>query len=125
MTPVQLRVGQVAVAAGVTLETLLYDERRGCWLVRTQPEGYRLYPSEVVRRLRVIKTAERLGFTLAERAEPFEAGTHRHGVGRRPAGLQARAADKLAEVEQEIGDLGFIRNTPLQALNAGCDDLVT
>ena len=121
----ELRVGQVAAAAGVNIETLRYYERRGL-LARPDRSlgGHRLYPPEAVTLLRVIKTAQRLGFTLAEVAELLEAGTHVHGVRRRPAGLQARAADKLAEVEQRIADLTVIRDTLRQALDAGCDDLL-
>jgi MerR family transcriptional regulator, mercuric resistance operon regulatory protein len=120
-----LRVGQVAAAAGVNIETLRYYERRGL-LARPDRSlgGHRLYPLEAVTQLRVIKTAQRLGFTLTEVADLLEVGTHQHGVRRRPTGLQARAADKLAEVEQRIAELTVIRNTLRQALDAGCDDLL-
>ena len=121
----ELRVGQVATAAGVNLETLRYYERRG---LLAPPDrslgGHRLYPPEAVTRLRVIKTAQRLGFTLTEIADLLEVATHRHGRPQRPSGLQARAAAKLAEVEQRIADLDVIRTTLQQALRAGCDDLL-
>lgn len=82
-----------------------------------------MYPDEAVTLLRVIKTAQKLGFTLAEVADLLETGSHHHG--RRPEpGLQARAAAKLAEVEQKIADLTVIRDTLLDAVNAGCDDLI-
>ena len=62
---VQLRPGQVAAAAGVNLETLRYYERRG---LLEPPDrtlgGHRVYPSEAVTLLRIIKTAQRLGFSL-------------------------------------------------------------
>lgn len=117
------RVGEVAAAAGVHVETLRYYERRG---LIERPDrslgGHRLYPAEAVTVLRVIKTAQRLGFTLAEVADLLETGAHRH---RRPdAGLQARAATKLAEVEGRIADLMVIRDTLRQAMDAGCDDLL-
>lgn len=119
-----LRSGQVAEAAGVNQQTLRYYERRG---LLAEPDrtlgGHRLYPPETVTVLRVIKTAQRLGFTLDEVAELMDVGTHRHG--RRPeAGLQARARAKLAEVEQRIADLAVIRDTLREAVAAGCDDLV-
>jgi MerR family transcriptional regulator, mercuric resistance operon regulatory protein len=120
-----LRSGQVAEAAGVNLQTLRYYERRG--LVAPPDRtlgGHRVYPAETVTLLRVIKTAQRLGFTLEEVADLLDSGRHRHG-GRADAGLQARAADKLAEVERKIGDLEVIRETLRAALRAGCDDLVT
>jgi MerR family mercuric resistance operon transcriptional regulator len=120
-----LRSGQVAAAAGVNLQTLRYYERRK---LLAEPDrtlgGHRLYPPEAVTVLRVIKTAQRLGFTLDEIAELLDAGTHRHGR-RRDAGLQARAKAKLAEVEGKLADLAVIRDTLRQALAAGCDDLIT
>lgn len=119
-----LRSGQVAAAAGVNVQTLRYCERRG---LLEEPArtlgGHRLYPAESVAVLRVIKAAQRLGFTLHEVAELIDAGQHRHRG--QAAGLQARAADKLAEVEAKIADLTVIRDTLRAALAAGCDDLTT
>jgi DNA-binding transcriptional MerR regulator len=120
-----LRSGQVAAAAGVNRQTLRYYERRGL-LAAPQRSlgGHRLYPDQTVTLLRVIKTAQRLGFTLDEVADLLDAGQHRHGRARE-AGLAARAAAKLAEVEQRIADLLVIRDSLRSALDAGCDDLVT
>jgi DNA-binding transcriptional MerR regulator len=120
----QLRSGQVAAAAGVNLQTLRYYERRKLLAEPTRTlGGHRLYPPETVTVLRVIKTAQRLGFTLEEIAELLDAGIHRHG--RRPdAGLQARAQTKLAEVERRLADLTVIRDTLQRGLAAGCDDLI-
>ncbi|MGV9451661.1 MerR family transcriptional regulator [Streptomyces sp. NPDC003635] len=117
-----LRSGQVAEAAGVNVQTLRYYERRG---LLAEPErsngGHRLYGDEAVTVLRVIKAAQRLGFTLDEVAELLEAGRHRHG--RAVAGLQDRAAAKLAEVDAKIADLTTIRTALVAAVDAGCDDL--
>jgi MerR family mercuric resistance operon transcriptional regulator len=117
-----LRSGQVAGAAGVNLQTLRYYERRG---LLDKPHrtigGHRLYPPETVTVLRVIKTAQRLGFTLAEITDLLAAGAHRH---RRDAGLHARAESKLTEVERKIADLLVIRDTLREAVDAGCDDLI-
>ena len=119
-----LRSGEVAAEAGVNPETLRYYERRGLLEApHRSPGGHRLYPVEAVTVLRVIKAAQRLGFTLAEVADLLAAGTHRHG--RRPdAGLQARAAAKLAEVDTKIAHLQAVRRTLLEARDAGCDDLI-
>ncbi|MGW0916958.1 MerR family transcriptional regulator [Streptomyces sp. NPDC002784] len=117
-----LRSGQVAEAAGVNIQTLRYYERRGL-LEEPQrtPGGHRLYGSEAVTALLVIKAAQRLGFTLDEVAELLETGRHRHG---RPVpGLQQRAAAKLAEVDAKIEDLTIIRTALVVAVDAGCDDL--
>ncbi|WP_034274735.1 MerR family transcriptional regulator [Haloechinothrix halophila] len=121
--PTTLRSGQVATEAGVNPQTLRYYERRGLIAEPTRsPGGHRLYPSETVMLLRIIKAAQRLGFTLDEVAELIDAG----GIGlSRDTGLHARAEQKLADVERRIADLGVIRDTLRQALDAGCDDLTT
>jgi DNA-binding transcriptional MerR regulator len=129
-----LRSGQVAAAADVNIETLRYYERRGLLAEPDRsPGGHRLYPAETVTLLRVIKAAQRLGFTLEEVADLLDVGRHRHRNGqRRPssrqqgvdAGLQRRARAKLDEVEARIADLTTIRDTLLAAVDAGCDDLV-
>lgn len=119
-----LRSGQVADAAGVNIQTLRYYERRG---LLEEPDrslgGHRLYPPEAVTMLRVIKAAQRLGFTLDEVAELLGAGRRRLGA-RPDAGLQARTTVKLAEVEEKIAALAVIRDALIAAVDAGCADLV-
>ncbi|MFY1616944.1 MerR family transcriptional regulator [Micromonospora sp. WMMD736] len=125
MTGSRLRSGQLADAAGVNQQTLRYYERRGLLeSPQRSPGGHRLYPAETVTLLRVIKTAQRLGFTLDEVGDLLDAGRHRHR-GRSDADLQARAREKLVEIEQRLADLTFIRDTLRDAISAGCDDLVT
>jgi DNA-binding transcriptional MerR regulator len=123
-----LRSGQVAAAAGVNLQTLRYYERRGLLAApERSPGGHRLYPADTVTLLRVIKAAQRLGFTLDEVAELVETAAHRHRAGRHgrtDGGLQARAAAKLAEIDRRIADLTLIRSTLRAAVDAGCDDLI-
>jgi MerR family transcriptional regulator, mercuric resistance operon regulatory protein len=120
-----LRSGELAAAAGVNLQTLRYYERRG---LLDEPDrtlgGHRVYPAQTVTVLRVIKAAQRLGFTLDDVAALLEAGRHHHGS-RVNDGLQVRAATKLAEVEAKLADLAVIRDTLRAALDAGCDDLMT
>jgi DNA-binding transcriptional MerR regulator len=117
-----LRAGQVAEAAGVNVETLRYYERRG---IIPQPDrslgGHRLYSDATVTTLRVIKAAQRLGFTLDEVADLLEAGRHHHDGQR---GLQARTESKLLEIDQKIADLRVIRDALVAARDAGCDDLL-
>ncbi|MEH0821449.1 MULTISPECIES: MerR family transcriptional regulator [unclassified Micromonospora] len=124
MNAAGLRSGQLADAAGVNLQTLRYYERRGLLTApQRSPGGHRLYPAETVTLLRVIKTAQRLGFTLNEVAELLDTGRHHHGS-HPDLGLQARARQKLVEVEQKLADLTVIRDTLRAAVSAGCDDLV-
>jgi DNA-binding transcriptional MerR regulator len=80
-----MRSAQVARAAGVNLQTLRYYERRGLLAEPDRsPGGHRLYPPEAVTVLRVIKGAQRLGFSLDEVADLLKTGQHSASVGRRP-----------------------------------------
>lgn len=121
--PMSLRAGEVARAAGVNVQTLRYYERRG---LLPDPGrtlgGHRLYPSDTVTVLRVIKAAQRLGFTLDEVAELLEVGRHHHRGADR--GVAALATEKLAEVDARIADLQVIRERLAAAIEVGCDDLL-
>jgi Hg(II)-responsive transcriptional regulator len=62
-----LTIGKVARLAEVGVETIRFYERQG--LIQEPPRmesGYRQYPEETVHRLRFIKRAKELGFTLRE-----------------------------------------------------------
>lgn len=124
MTEPWLRTGQIAEAAGVNQQTLRYYEKRGLLAEPDRsPGGHRLYPPETVTVLRVIKAAQRLGFTLEEISDLLEAGRHHHGR-KADAGLQTRAREKLVDVEAKIADLNVIAGSLRAALDAGCDDLI-
>ena len=86
------------------------------------PGGHSLNSESTVTASRIIKAAQRLGFTLDEVASLIDAGRHRHGPKTDPS-LQAQARAKLAEVDQRIADLERIRAHLLEAIEAGCDDL--
>jgi DNA-binding transcriptional MerR regulator len=119
-----LRSGQVADAAGLNRQTLRYYERRGLLAEPDRtPGGHRLYPAQTVTILRVIKAAQRLGFSLEEVADLLETGRHQHR-GQSEAGLRQRAAAKLAEIEAKVADLNTIADTLRAALDAGCTDLI-
>lgn len=121
----RLRTSEVARAAGVNEQTLRYYERRGLLAPPDRsPGGHRLYEQGGVTVLRVIKAAQRLGFSLDEVAELLEAGHHRHGR-TRDHGLQDRVLAKLTEIEARIEDLQTIRDRLTDALDAGCDDMAT
>ncbi|HWP43305.1 MAG TPA: MerR family transcriptional regulator [Blastocatellia bacterium] len=110
----RLRIGEVAAQSGVSIQTLRYYERRG--LLRKparRPSGYRDYSPDVVQHVRLIKWAQRLGFTLEEIKDLvplFETRAHD-----RAAGLRKRARSKIGDIDEKIRDLERMRNS-LQAL---------
>ena len=120
-----MRAGEAAALAQVNSETLRYYERRG--LLPTPDRslgGHRQYSEEAVTTLRVIKAAQRLGFTLEEVAELLDTGRHHHQH-RGDARLADRAQSKLDDVETKIADLQPIADTLRATIDAGCDDLVS
>ncbi len=71
-TPTGLSVGQVAKRAGVSVQTLHFYETRGLIFCSRNSGNQRRYHSNTLRRVAVIKTAQRLGISLKEIAEVFE-----------------------------------------------------
>lgn len=62
-----LTIGKVAKRAGVNIQTVRYYERRGILSPDGRRDsGYRLYADDAIRKIRFIKNAQELGFTLKE-----------------------------------------------------------
>lgn len=96
-----LTIGKLADAAGVNVETIRYYQRRGLLAEPAKPlGGQRRYPAELAKRLRFIKRAQALGFTLAEITELLR--LDQAGACTETRDLAAR---KLALIEQKIADL--------------------
>lgn len=103
-------IGQVARFAGVNLQTVRYYQRRG--LIEQPPKpfsGYRVYPEKTVERIRFIKRAQRLGFSLVEISALLELGDGRCAEVRRVAehqrDLVASRIDELAAMRQTLDEL--------------------
>ncbi|TNI14085.1 Hg(II)-responsive transcriptional regulator [Aeromonas veronii] len=96
-----LTIGKLADAAGVNVETIRYYQRRGLLDEPAKPlGGHRRYPVDMVKRLRFIKRAQALGFTLSE-----VGGLLTLDKSCACAETRARAARKLALIEQKVADL--------------------
>jgi MerR family mercuric resistance operon transcriptional regulator len=94
-------IGNVAEAAGVGVETVRYYERRGLVPQPARAEAsFRRYGSGHVHRIRFIKRAQDLGFTLEEIESllELEDGTDRHSIRR-------IASARLEETRRRIADL--------------------
>lgn len=61
-----MRIGQLAEATGLSRDALRFYERRGLLVSQRASNGYRTYPAEAAQWLRYVRTAQSLGFTLAE-----------------------------------------------------------
>src|ERR1700688_2816759 len=93
-----LTIGKLAERAGVNVETIRYYQRRG---LLDEPKktlrGYRHYPPTIAKRVRFIKRAQTLGFTLEE-----VAGLLRLDSASACAETRELAAHKLALIEEKL-----------------------
>src|SRR5260370_42192055 len=104
-----LTIGQVAEAADVNVQTIRYYERRGLFPTpRRTPTGYRQYAEEAVARLRFIKHAQDLGFSLQEIQELLGLRV-RHGAARDT--VERKTRQKIEVVQQKIRDFQRMKRT--------------
>jgi DNA-binding transcriptional MerR regulator len=62
-----MKIGEVAVGADVSVDTVRFYERRGLLPApQRRPSGYREYPPATVERIRMARSLQDLGFTLDE-----------------------------------------------------------
>jgi len=112
-----LSISEVARQAGVGVETIRFYERKG--LIKEPPRrasGYRQFSLDAVKRIRFIKRAQELGFSLSEiadllslRAVPYSSCKD----------VKRRAEAKLADIERKLQDLQRMRKTLMQLVE-GC-----
>src|SRR5260370_2107112 len=113
-----LTIGKVAKAANVHVETLRYYERRG--LVPKPPRSlslYRRYPESTVRRVRFVRHAQTLGFSLREIRELLSL---RAAPKARCADVKRRAHTQLTDIHEKIRALQAMHRA-LERLVAPCD----
>jgi len=102
-----LRTGELANRAAVNVETLRFYERRGLLPEPPRrPSGYREYPLESVERIRFIKRAQELGFSLNEIKGLLELKVDPETT---CVDVRARAHAKIADVQQKIRDLQRVK----------------
>jgi MerR family copper efflux transcriptional regulator len=108
-------IGTLAKRAGVRIDTVRYYERSGLLSPKTRlASGYRRYGDLELARLRFIRRAQALGFTLREVRELLVLSNRRD-----VAKVKRAAQEKLANVEQRITALERVRNG-LTTLIAAC-----
>lgn len=96
-----LTIGRLARAAGVGVETVRYYQRRQLLpLPVAQDSAFRTYPAALIDRIRFIKRAQELGFSLdeIEALLQLEDGSDR-------AAIRDLAADKLQHIRAKMADL--------------------
>lgn len=108
-----LTIGFLAKAADVNIETIRYYQRIGIIAEPAKPaHGYRTYPTETLKRIKFIKRAQQLGFSLSEVAELLQLGDGNC------ADVRQRAEEKRAHIDQQLSDLHNLRNTLSELINS-------
>ena len=109
-----MKIGELAKQAGVAIDTVRYYERQGLLPPpRRQESGYRSYALDDVRRLRFIRRAKDLGFTLEEISGLLDLSSRRHED---MADLKQAAKQRLERIDERIAEL--------QRVRAGLEQLV-
>ncbi len=113
-----MTISKIAQEAGVGVETVRFYERKG--LVDQPPKppsgGFRVYPAEMAERIRFIRQAQELGFTLREIKELLSLRTD---PATDCADVRERAQTKLDEVNRKIALMKGIQ-AALEKLIAAC-----
>lgn len=113
----QINIGALAKEAQVNLQTIRYYEREG--LIAKPPRtasGYRVFSADVVRRVRFVKHAQELGFSLAEVKELLAL---RVDAKTSCVEIRQRTQGKIADVQNKIRALQAIKKA-LERLTATC-----
>lgn len=116
-----MQIGAMAQATGLSRDTLRYYEKRGLLRARRGANGYRDYPPEAVNWLRYLRTAQELGFTLAE----IEADMPLLAAPDAPETaklLRAALAKKLGDIDARIAGLSQLRGELARRLGEHMQD---
>ncbi|AJP48514.1 MerR family transcriptional regulator [Rugosibacter aromaticivorans] len=112
-----LTIGTFAKAAGVNVETIRFYQRKGLLPEPDKPYGsIRRYGKEDVTRVRFVKSAQRLGFSLDEIAELLKLEDGSYCIEARE-----QAERKLADVRAKLADLTGIEHVLAELVERCCE----
>ncbi len=114
--PKTLTIGKVAKQSGFSIDTIRFYEREGLLPEpERKPSGYRIYYPSIFIRLRFIKRAKQLGFSLEEITELLSLSEDNHdGV----KGVRERAQHHVDLISQRIATLIKVRDSLSQLVDA-------
>ena len=114
----RITIGRLAGRAGVSTDTIRFYERRGLLFPPARTEAnYRVYPESDIQRLKFIKRAKDLGFTLNEIKDLLNL---HHRPSATKAEVKALTEEKISDIRERIVDLRKILHT-LEELADSCD----
>ncbi|MFF1767710.1 MerR family transcriptional regulator [Streptomyces sp. NPDC058249] len=112
-----MRIGELAARAGISRDTIRFYEKVGLVTGRRLANGYRDFPPETLPWLHYVRTAQALGFSLAQIA--------RHGEALRdqPDTAQALSAlfeEKIQVIDARMAELAALRAELAARAGTGC-----
>jgi len=109
-----LRSGDLAKLTGVSTDTLRHYERLGVLAHPKRTEaGYRIYPADAVKRVRLVRRALSVGFSLAELVRILRVRDHGGAPCKQ---VRALTASKLEQIDEQMEELRFMRGQLEQLL---------
>lgn len=113
-----LTIGKLSKRADVSIDSIRFYERRG---LLAEPDrtssNYRVYPLEAAQRLRFIKKAQKLGFSLGEIQELLDLN---HDPAASKADVKHKTAAKIEDIRNRMQDLGRMLKA-LEQLDGSCN----
>ncbi|MEU5873504.1 MerR family transcriptional regulator [Glycomyces sp. NPDC047369] len=112
-----MRIGELSERSGLSRDAIRFYERIGLVESHRSPNGYRDFPEAAVPWLDYVRTAQRLGFTLAEIGRH---GEELRGAPDAAAALSALFAERITAVDAKIAELAALREELAARAATGC-----
>lgn len=115
-----MQIGQLAQRAGVSRDALRLYESAGLIESTRRDNGYREYAEDTLVRLLLIRTGQRLGFSLAQIGEAAAGINGIADVGQREAAVMQLLRAQLERVDEQLRDLQTLKRELVERLDSGC-----
>ncbi|SDT83187.1 DNA-binding transcriptional regulator, MerR family [Streptomyces sp. TLI_053] len=112
-----MRIGELAARTGLSRDTVRFYEKVGLVESRRSANGYRDFPPGAVEWLHYVRTAQTLGFSLAEIART---GEELRGAPDTAEALSALFEEKIRVVDARMAELAALRNDLAERVGTGC-----
>ena len=117
-----MQIGELSARSGLSRDALRFYEKRGLIQARRRPNGYRHYHEATLFLLDYMRTAQRLGFTLAEIEAELPS---LHAGGLTAARVETILRSKVDDIDARIADLQKLRDDLAGRLAEVCPLLAT
>jgi MerR family transcriptional regulator, redox-sensitive transcriptional activator SoxR len=111
-----LSIGELADTTRVRASALRYWEERGLLPGAFRQGGHRVWPATAIRRVALIKMAQRAGFTLTEITQLLDISTTPSATRQ----WRELATRKLPELDRDIAQMQTLRQAVADCLECGC-----